>query len=61
MKTRGRSWRVRQKAARTPSDSHRHNVEQDREVVGNAAGKDEDVPCRVEIAAMVECEEDDAQ
>lgn len=48
-------------AARTPLKPRRHNVEQDREVVGNAAGKDEDVPCGVEKAAMVECEEDDAQ
>jgi len=47
--------------ARTQSDSRWHDVEQDREVVGNAAGEDEDVPGGVEVAAMVECEEDDAE
>ena len=29
--------------------------------MGYAAGEDEDVPCGVEVAAMVECEEDDAE
>ena len=38
-----------------------HNVKVDGEVVGHAAGEDEEVPCGVEEAAMVEREEDDAQ
>jgi len=42
-------------------DPRGNNIEKDCEVVGNAAGKDEDVPGGVEEAAMVECEEDDAQ
>ena len=48
-------------AARAPSEPRGHNVKVDCEVVGHAAGEDEEMPCGVEEGAMVESEEDDAQ
>lgn len=39
----------------------RNDVEEDSEVVGDAAGEHENVPCGMEVGHAVEAEEDDAQ